>query len=71
LISPCFLDEFVFRMARASNNHGLLVVGCSKELTNLVGGLIAIHDGHAAVHEDKAVLELALLLSCLDGFIGF
>jgi hypothetical protein len=58
-------------MARASYDHGLLGVGCSKEITNLVGSLVTIHDGHAAVHEDKAVVELTLLLGCLNGFVGF
>ena len=50
----CFLDVLVFSMTRYGHYPGLLVSGDSAVgLADECGGLIAIHEWHAAVHQDQ------------------
>lgn len=56
-MTPSLLDVFFFCVTRASNNHRLFYVVGSAVLADFCCGLIAVHNGHATVHQDHAVAE--------------
>ena len=52
LVSPCFEDEFFFCVAGTGNNTRLWQPICPNIISNFVGGFVAVHDGHGAVHKN-------------------
>lgn len=59
-------------MACTGNDQRLLAVAFAKDFSDLLCCLIAIEDGHGAVHEDKAVLHslAELLLHYVYGLLA-
>ena len=54
-MTPCFLNVFVLSVARARHNHGLIYTLSFMIPSDLVRGLIPIHERHLAVHENEAI----------------
>ena len=54
-VSPSLIDELLFRVASASNDHGLGDTVLATVVPDLVTGLKTIFYRHLAVHEDKPV----------------
>ena len=52
MMAPAPLNVLLVGMPGTSDDLGLLDVPTGYEVTDVICGLKAIHDGHVAVHED-------------------
>ena len=72
-MAPRLLYEFLLGVASARNDHWLGYVVLAQVLADAIGGLVAIHYWHRAVHEYQAVLLAGCFhadVCCLDHVEG-
>ena len=67
LVTPGFLDVFFLSVACTSDDHGLFNIIDLAISPDFGTCFIAIHNGHAAIHQDDAVTE-ALFTRSLETF---
>ena len=67
-LGPSFSDVLFLKMTRAGDNPRHLLRLLHQILINLCAGFVAVHDGHATIHQDQAVLRITSKVSQLDSF---
>ena len=70
-MSPSLFNIFNLCVARASDNHWLLLIVIPEVLSNSIGSLIPVKYGHTAVHKDETVFIKLALPRFFDSLICF